>query len=149
MRGYLDIHKKHGVWTVYIRKSTSDCTACDGTELCSRCFGTGNPVSLERMKVVLAKGRTSLANELDTLPGMIIDPTQRAMFRAYFLPEDRPKQGDLVLELSWDRTKPKGIEMPVSIVHVYSIEQAEPMYKDGKLAYRTNHISRLLFEEDN
>ena len=127
---------KHGIWVIYARGNQFvACSSCgqtdrsEGDASCSECLGTGHPVELERMHVVIAKTRIGSLPELSKIPGFVVDSD----YRLYTPRISRPAISDLILEVEWD-TPQKGVVncgQPVSIIHAYRIENVEPIYNAG------------------
>lgn len=131
--------RQHATWVVYIRaKHDIACSRCEvdlgyeGSADCIECLGTGHPVTVERAPVILAKSRPASMPEGDKLPGLVTD----ANFRMYYAREFQPQQGDFVLEVEWSCRYEQIPAMgePVGIIHVYKLEQVEPIY-DGSIAF--------------
>lgn len=131
-----EFHSKHATWFVYLRANrTQVCTQCgltdrrEGDADCTMCFGTGHPASPEKLSAIIAKGKPASFPEGDSIAGLITNSS----YRMYFRSEAMIQQGDLLLEVEWNQPQEKVSQCgePVSIIHVYKIEQSEPIYDGG------------------
>lgn len=132
---------KHAPWVIYIRRDENftcqycspDPNAGEGDPTCPMCMGTGYPVTLEKVKVLIAKANRTARPNSDNLPGLV----SLGEIRAYFTKDDLPKQGDYLLEVEWtvDSDYVESVGEPVSIIHAYKVDTLEPQYDEDILYF--------------